>query len=226
MASYVDLTLDTTPPGGVAVEIDGGAAYATALDVVLGISTTDPDTTGYTVKIYGDVDDAHAPAEYRALEADAPWVNFAALKNVRLSAGDGGKTVRVKVRDDVWNVSAETTDAIILDTTVPVVTVTVDVDPDKISEVAGKDEATFTWESNSAYQAYKVKVVPATDSLNGAGTQIPNAAGSINVSGGAGAAATPVVTTIDGTDLKNADPGDGTKHVKVFVQDLAGNWSV
>jgi hypothetical protein len=32
--------------------------------------------------------------------------------------------------------------------------------------------------------------------------------------------------TIKGTDLETASAGDGAKTVKVFVQDLAGNWSV
>ena len=83
-ASYVTVTLDTTAPAGVTVVINSNALYATSRDVTLTIGTSDGVTTGYTMKIYGDVDDAFDTANYRALEANAPWVTYATSKNVRL----------------------------------------------------------------------------------------------------------------------------------------------
>lgn len=228
MASYVEVILDTAGPGGVTVSLDSGAVYTTDVDVVAAIDTTDSDDTGYQVKIYGDVDDSHAPSEYRALEANAPWVSIAATKNVRLSSGDGSKTVRIKIRDTVQNVSSEATDAITLDTTLPTVTVQSGPDVPRISKVTGKDKMQFTWQSNQQYDEYKVKVVPATNSIHTAGTQVPTTQGSSNVGGTAGnyPATTNVTTEVDGEDVETASAGDGNKIVKVFVMDDAGNWSV
>ena len=228
-AAHVTVTLDTTGPAGVTVNINGGAAYATSRDVTLAIGTSDGDTTGYTMKIYGDVDDAFDTANYRATEGNAPWISYATSKSVRLANGDGSKTVRIKVRDDVWNVSSEATDAITLDTSLPVVTVQGgSPDVSKISKIATKDTVQITWQADQQYDAYKVKVVPATGSLESAGTQIPTTAGSTNVGGSAGdyPATTNVTTTIKGTDLETASAGDGAKIIKIFVQDDAGNWSV
>lgn len=221
MPGTFQLVLDTTGPGGVTIVLDAGNP-AWSLDNVVSalVGTTDPDTTGYQVKFWGDV--AGVPDE-----ATATWQNFnAAGINVTLTAGDGAKTVYCRVRDDVWNTSAVANDTITVDTTAPVITISAGPDAAKISKVAGKDTSVVQWSSDSALQAYKVKVVPNTNSLENAGTVIPAAGGSTNVTGGAVAAGTTITTSINGTDLESASAGDGTKIVKVFGQDLAGNWSV
>lgn len=227
MATNFNLTLDTTGPTSPAVSIDGGAAFSGDLLVDLAISTGDGVTTGYQMKVYGDVDDNADQARYRATEANAPWVTFAAAMNaVQLSAGDGSKTVRVKIRDDVLNPSTEATDAITVDTTLPVANITVAPDRTKISKVATRDTSTFTFEVDDAVSAWDVMVVPATGSPHSAGTAIPTTAGSTNVSGGALAASTPKVVAIKGADLESASAGDGVKIVKVFAQDQnSGLWS-
>lgn len=227
MASFITIRLDTTPPAGVSISINGGAVFATAQAVTAAIATTDPDTTGYQMLIWGDVDNADN-ANIQTTEGASTWITYNASQAVKLSSGDGSKTLHVKVRDDVWNVSSEATDSITLDTTLPVVTVDSGPTPDKISKVATKDESDFTWESDSQYDEYKVKVVPSSGSIHTAGTQIPTTAGSTNVASTTPnqPAATPVTTTINGTDLETASAGDGDKIVKVFVKDDAGNWSV
>ena len=68
------------------------------------------------MKIWG-IDDV-------AEEASASWETFATSKSVNLTSGDGLKTVHIKVRDDVGNESAEVTDDITLNTTVPAVSYT------------------------------------------------------------------------------------------------------
>jgi hypothetical protein len=222
------LDLDTTPPAGVTVTIDGGAAFSGDQLVDLAIATSDGSTTGYSMKIYGDVDDAADTASYRALEANAPWIGYAATKTgVQLSAGDGVKTVRVKVRDDVLNPSSEATDTITVDSAAPVTNVTSGPSPTKISKVAGARVATFTWQSDTDLVAYEVRTVPAAGSLRAAGTLIDTANGSTNMSGGAvtAGAGGAVTSTIDGRDLEAASPGDGSKRVKVFGQDSGGNWT-
>lgn len=228
MAAHVSITLDTTAPGGVTVSVNSGDAATASRDVVLTISTTDGDTTGYQVKIYGDVDDAFATSEYRAAEANAPWVSYATSKNVRLSTTDGSKTVKIKVRDDVGNASSEATDSITLDSTVPVVTVTAGPSAAKISKVTSFDTVTFDWEADDTFDEYKVKVVANSGAAHSTGTQVPTTAGSSNVAGSAGGypAETTITTTVKGADLETASAGDGAKVVKVFVKDSTGNWSL
>src|SRR5688500_5535585 len=121
MATNFTLTLDTTAPGGVTVSVDGGATYSIDNLVDLTIGTSDGDTTGYSMKIYGDVSDSADTARYRTLEANAPWITYnASATGIQVSTGDGTKTIRIKIRDDVWNESSEATDTIIVDTSAPV----------------------------------------------------------------------------------------------------------
>lgn len=218
MASWFNLTLDTTAPTGLTVKINGDDIYTTSTSVNLALTLDDLETTGYQMKIWGidGVDD----------EETGTWETYAASKSVTLPTGDGLKTVYVKVRDSVGNETAAVSDSITLDTSVPTVTVT---GPDKstISEVAGFNQAVINFMSDIAFEEYKVCVVPATSSTQEAGTVIPTTAGSINTSGSEGSyeADTNIQVTITGTDLKTASSGDGTKIVKVFVRNAAGTWS-
>jgi hypothetical protein len=111
-----------------------------------------------------------------------------------------------------------------VDTTVPVVTISLAASPTKISKVATFDTTTFQFQADSALTAWKVKVVPATDSLESAGTTIPATAGS-TVTGGSLPATTSQTVTIKGADLEAASAGDGAKIVKVFVKGTDGTWS-
>lgn len=233
MASTVTITLDTSSPAGVSITLAGGAATVTTRDIVAAIACSDADLTGYQMKIYGDVDDAFDTANYRAAEGNAPWISFATSKNIRLSSGDGAKTVRVKVRDDVWNSSAEQTDATTLDTAIPVLNVTAGPTPSRISKVTGKRTSSFTWQSDVALSAYEVRLVGNVNDPRGSGTLIGTAGGSVNVSGGAVAATTGVTTQIDGADLETAGVNGAAAYngasgiVKVFGQAASnGQWSV
>lgn len=51
MASYFNLTLDTTAPSGLTLSINDGALYATSTAVKLTIGVSDDVTTGYQMKI-------------------------------------------------------------------------------------------------------------------------------------------------------------------------------
>jgi hypothetical protein len=223
VASNFLLELDTTAPAGVTVSIDSGAASTGTRDVSVAIASSSPDAA--QVKIYGDVDDSFAPSQYRASEANAPWITLASPHAVRLSTGDGTKTIRVKVRDDVDNPSGEQTDTITLDTSAAVPNVTAGPTPAKISKQAGKDSSQFTWTVDTTFTEYKVKLVPGTGSTHDQGTQIPTAGGSTFVAAsGSFPAATPITTTIKGADLEAAAGSDGSHRIKVFVFD-GTNWS-
>lgn len=219
MATNFVLTLDTTGPQTATFSVDGGNAYATSVSVIGDFSTIDTPTTGYQVKVWGDVSGA-------LTEGAASWVGYTTALAFTLTSGDGLKTISAKIRDDVGNETTTLSDTITLDTASPVPTISVTFSPLKISKIATFDTSTGSFQSDTAIQAWKIKVVPATGSIHSAGTQIPTTAGSTNVTGGSLAATTNQSVSIKGTDLETASAGDGAKIVKVFVQDLAGNWSV
>ena len=220
MASYFNLTLDTTAPAGVTLQINSGALYATSRPVTLTIGVSDEQTTGYQMKVWGDIDGASE-------EAAASWETFATEKSVTLTTGDGLKTVHVKIRDDVGNESADVTDTITLNTAVPVVTVT-GPDKSRISKVSGFDTSIINFTSDVAFDEYKVCVVTANSSTQDSGMTIGSTHGSINTSGTSGdyPASESIQVTIKAADLEAASSGDGTKIVKVFVKTEAGIWSV
>ena len=219
MASYFNLTLDTTAPSGVTLRINDGALYATSQTVSLLIGVEDEQTAGYQMKIWGI-----SGAEN---EETASWEGFARSKSVNLTSEEGLKTVWVKVRDDVGNESVPVSDTITLNTAVPVVTVT-GPDRSKVSKVTEFSQAVINFTSNVDFEEYKVCVVPAFSSEQDAGITIPTAAGSANTSGAAGGypAATNIQVTVTGADLESASSGDGIKMIKVFVKNAAGTWSV
>lgn len=219
MASYFNLTLDTTAPSITSMTLNNDDIYTSTQAVTLAVTVNDAETTGYQMKIWG-VDGV-------ADEGDATWATYQPSQSVTLPTGDGLKTVYVKVRDAVGNESAEQSDSITLDTSVPEVTVT---GPDKstISEVSGFDTAIINFTVNVAFEAYKVCVVSSTSATQDTGTVIPTTSGSINTSGSDGSyeADTNIQVTIKGTDLATASSGDGLKIIKVFAQNAAGTWSV
>lgn len=219
MASYFNLTLDTTAPSGVTLSINNGALYTTSTAVNLTIGVGDEGTTGYQMKIWG-IDGVSE-------EGTANWETFSTSKGVTLTSGDGLKTVYVKVRDDVGNESTAASDTITLNTDVPSVSVT-GPDKAKISTVTGFNQSIFNFTSDVEFEEYKVCVVPASTSEQDAGTLIGTTNGSVNTSGNAGSypADTNIQVTITGADLEAASSGDGVKIIKVFVKNEAGTWSI
>ena len=220
MSSFFNLTLDTLPPQNVTLSINGGAAYTNLLDVTLAIGTTDTPTTGYQMKIWGNVTAA-------ATEAAAAWETFAPSKSVTLTTGDGMKTINVRLRDSVWNESAIASAQITLDTAAPVVTVT-GPDVSVVSNVEGKNEAVISFTVDEIFTEYTVRVVPDSNALHTAGTQIPTTNGSVNMSGNNPSgfpANTAIECLVNGADLATAAGADGTHIIKVFAKDRSGTWS-
>lgn len=226
MPAHVTITLDTTPPAAVAASINGGAASTASRDVSLAVTTSDGPTAGYQAKIWGSVDPA-ANANIQATEGASAWITLASPHAVRLSTGDGVKTLNVKLRDDVLNESGSASDSITLDTTAPAVSANAP-SPGKISKVDTKDESTFTWSADQPFEEYKVKVVANAGDPHTSGVQLATTNGSTNVASAAGGfpAATNITTLVTGADLEAASAGDGDKIAKVFVRDADGNWSI
>ena len=153
MASYFNLELDTTAPQSPSISIEAGAQYAIQQLVDLTISTADGDTTGYQMKIWGDVDTTHN-ADIQDLEGSSNWITYSTSQQVKLSTGDATKTIYIKLRDDVLNESAQANDTIILDTSLPVVTIT-GPDESKISKVAGANVSSKSSKFNRCQSRYR-----------------------------------------------------------------------
>lgn len=214
MASYFQLTLDTLAPTISAFSINSGAAVTTSTTVTLSITSAD----AASMKIWG--------INGVSSESEASWETFASTKQVTLTSGDGTKTVYVKVRDSVYNESATSSDTITLSTAIPTITIT-GPDVSVISEMSGKNVATFSFSSSMALKAWKVKLVPSNSSAHDTGTQIPSTGGSTNMTGTTLAANTSKECKIYGADLSSAAGGtDGTYIIKVFGQASANDlWS-
>jgi hypothetical protein len=235
MPGTFQLQLDTQGPQAVTLTLDAGNPTFTLDRVVTAIPAT---TSGDAVvmKIWGDVDPA-ADANVQATEGASGWVSYGS-KDITVSAGDGVKTINVRLRDDVGNTSSSASDTITLDTVAPVITITAGPSstaggsPPKISKNAGFDDGSITWSPDSDLQAYKIKFVPSTGADQSQGTAIPTTGGSTNVNVASDgsvkvASGASVTSHIKGADLDAAAAnGDGTKQLKIFGQDMAGNWSV
>lgn len=233
MANYFNLTLDTTGPSNPSITLEGGAQYATTDLIDYTVNTSDGNTSGYQMKVWGDIDldwaitNGYVGSGATAVDqASALWITYSESNQLQLASGDGSKTVNVIIRDDVRNPSAQASDSVTLDSSRPIVTIT---GPDKarISKQTGANTSNFSFSVDSGFQEYKVKAVSSTGASHDTGTTIPTNNGSNNMAAtGSWASGAVIDSTITGADLEDASAGDGTKVVKVFVQDDAGNWSI
>ena len=115
MAAYFTLTLDTTAPTSGSISLP---AKANSVSVTATLSAT-----GATyMKIYGDIA-ASSGSSTAISESDASWVAYSASASLYLTSGDATKTVYVKFKDDVGNVSSAASASCVLDTSAPSVTI-------------------------------------------------------------------------------------------------------
>jgi len=105
---------------------------------------------------------------------------------------------------------------VLSDVVAPTVTITPPI-VTKISRVATKDTAAFSFAADEDYQAYQIRIVPTAESPVSAGTLVEQGSGGL-------AGATRNVDVTD-DELIAAGASDAALVVKVFTQDLAGNWS-
>lgn len=98
--------------------------------------------------------------------------------------------------------------------TTPPVTVFVAETVTRVSRVTGFDVTDVTWSVDEDCQAWQIReVASAADTVN---------TGTLLVSGGAVPAGTNQITTVNSANLT---AGDASKLLKIFAQDLAGNWT-
>ena len=226
MANFIYITLDTIAPSNPIIKVEGDSIYTTSQLVTLTVGTGDSSTINYQMKIWGDIDTAHN-TNVKNTEELSSWIPYSINPQVKLSAGDGTKTVNLRIRDDVHNASSIASDSIKLDTKVPTVTVT-NADVAKISKNEGKNTTSFAFSSDKDIQEYKVKLVGVTNATHDTGTIIQATNGSVNTSGTKAITVGQITTvTVKGADLEIAGATSGEQSiVKVFVKDLLGNWSV
>lgn len=108
----ITLLPDSTPPTG-SIVIDGGAQYAMSTAVTLALSATDSGSGVSQMRFSNDG------------SAWTSWESYAASKPYTLPAGDGLKTVYVQYKDGAGNISSSYNDSILLDTTTPTGSVTI-----------------------------------------------------------------------------------------------------
>lgn len=254
MAGYFNITLDTTGPSGVSVKINGDAVRTTSTAVTLDIACADSDTTGYQMKIWGDIDGA-------LTESEAAWETFATTKNITLLETDNDVlTVYVRLRDDLWNTSDAASDTILLYMETPAVTIVSGPTPARITTFMGHDDLTsldkvavltksissVTFTADKDISDIKVMVVESINALHGDASNvlIPtggnskiamgtaddaielNEEGGLTASGLDIAAGTEIAVGIFGDDLQTASAGDGVKLIKIFVREKDANWSI
>lgn len=217
------LTLDTAPPVAPALSLDGGAPTSPDASIVADPSTSDTPTDGYSILLWGDVDTSADPS-IQATEGTSSWLPYGSIA-VTLSSGLGAKTLHFKLRDDVHNVTGENTASIEVITAgpIPVITITVDVVPDRISEVPGFSRSTLTFTTDLPVDQWRVTVAPATNSTVAESATLGNLHGSI-VTGGSIPAGGARTAAIEGGDLDDLTPGDGPAIIKVFGHGANG-WS-
>ena len=107
------------------------------------------------------------------------------------------------------------------DTTPPTPNIVVGPDVTRISDETGKDQVTFEWESDEDFQSYQIRSVPTAGSDHTTGSLIEE---NVTPASG-GTAGTNYSATITDDEITAVDPGDEIKIIKVFVRDIAGNWS-
>lgn len=209
---------------------------------------------GVQYKLYGDFGYGSQPDAQITKEA-AEWkefvkdsgVDYMLIDNLYCTVGDGTKNIYVVVVDNAGNETTIATPAtFVYDTSLPNVVVD-GVDYNRISKVhverrnaggliVGKyaDETNFEFEPDSVIQAYKVcayKDASAAAAVENVENEVAIGMtnGSIGMSATGLNSNAKVQAKIKGADYEAALGGagnDGAHIVVVYVQDLAGHWSV
>lgn len=218
-ASFV-LNLDTSPPASPSLLIEDGVLGTGSTVVLVTIGTADFQAGANDVaemKLWGDVNPT-GDLLVQPLEDASSWQIFGLVRTVVLVSGTGLRTIYLRLRDDVHNESAAVSASVYLDTSYPVVSIVQGIDYPRISRVPGYDTRQFTWHSNLDFIQSEVRVVPTASS--------PHTSGLLIQGSGGGSAGIEYQTLLSGADLEANSPGDGPKVIKVFVESVAGVWSV
>jgi hypothetical protein len=225
MTASFKLTLDTTAPTVLGWLLDGGGPVTSLAELTLSAELEDPDTTGYQMKVWGDVDPTVDP-NIQLTEEESEWFTYEPNLDVTASEGDGAKTIEGRVRDDVWNETTIQSSSIEVNTELATITITAGPSPSKISKVAGKDLSVFTFKASDDLMAWQVKVVSEEgDGVEAGLGFVEETAGSENLVGGELEGGKNQTVKLSGDDLQTRVGSDAEYIIKVFGQGLNGLWS-
>lgn len=219
MASgFVPVEVDILPPSEAAVSINGD--YGTTEDprVQLLIQCWDYLNGQQDVAdmlIWGDVDPLGDP-RIGTTEGASEWQPFMPMPSVVLAAGQGERTVYVKIRDTVGNVNDAASATITLALSeVPVVTIVREPIRSRFSLQTGHNSIKMEWRVDRAFHEYRVLAVDNIYATVNAGRTVSgtNVAGS-----GTFTAGTRIASTVTVASLLAAFEGSGGKIIKVFVR--------
>ena len=207
------IDLDATAPAG-SLSVEAGATHTATRSVTLTLAGT--DAGGVTQMRVADGTDPSAAA----------WEPYVVARNWTLPESDGEKTVSAQFRDAAGNVSPVVSDAIVLDTTKPEVTVSINggaatttstaVDlslagtdagsPLMVRVADGEDPSGGSWQALVDHLAW---TLPAGDGDKIVSVQVRDPAGNISgVASDAIALDATGPTLTDPTGDVSADPGD------------------
>ena len=102
------VVLDTDPPGTPRLTLGDGDGWTQGVAVGLRATTTDDDTSGYTLHLEGDIEGETLTAAWDALPGE-----------ITVTATAGAKSVTAWIEDGAGNLSAPATRVISLDLTLP-----------------------------------------------------------------------------------------------------------
>ena len=247
--------LDTSQPSVTLAlyEADGittKAAISSLNTFTARITSADDNLGQCEYKIYGDF--STSDGGVAVTNTSASWITFAPeagktyvdVTGLYATSGDGSKNIYVVIRDNAGNESPLAQAAFELDTRAPEVVVS-DVDHNRISKVHAlrrsglaelttyADETKFKFTPDSIIKAYKVCAYKDAAAAIAGNPVVDEAIGTANGSIGMFADGlnqqTAINATIKGADFEEALGGagnDGAHIVVVYIQDLAGTWSV
>ena len=178
------LSSDTTPPTGT-ISINGGAYYTNITSVILTLSAS--DLSGVSKMRFSN------DAVIWSIEEDS-----ATSKSWTLAPGDGTKIVYVQYKDnaDNWSGLTAITDTIILDTTAPSGTISIDG-----AEYTSTTSVTLTlWASDSGSGVSKMRFRNDEENWGGEENYAPSRSWTLTT-------------------------GEGLKRVYVQYKDKSGRWS-
>ena len=171
---------DTTPPTG-SITINGGAAYANTLSVTLTLSASDNSGSVSQMCISNT-------------SSCTAWETYATSRAWTLTTGDGTKTVYVWYKDAAGNTSTSCPDTIILDTTPPSSSITINSG----AVYTKTTSVTLTLSASDALSGVSQMCISNTSSCTSWETYATSKAWTLTT-------------------------GDGTKTVYVWYKDNAGN---
>lgn len=215
-------------------DIDEVAWYSTALPPARVLAhyqagspgTAYNDSRSGTVAASGAGSESAAYADARSgtiavsgtgTESYAAFVTYTdASSGIIVVSGTGTESVTyTDIRTCFVTATGSGSESYVSDSTAPIPTVTV-VDVTKISRVVGKDVVNVTFTADEAFVEYEIRRVSSGSDSQAAGNQVETASVSSRTSHS-------IAITDD--ELIAASAIEGSNTLKIFVKDVAGNWS-